>query len=711
MKKFSLAFLLACVLLLAMGITAHADSTVAINAANFPDSNFRAYISDIWDGDKNGILDGDEISLAVGLDVRSADITTMQGIEYLTALRELHADNMTELSGTLDLTQNTLLELVSLSRCPNLADVNLGSKANLYSLITNNSTSLHSMTLGSCPQLRVLGAYNTALTALNISGCPLVLNLLDDQYYRFENGAHVYEESPRHDGHNFWYDPDTMLNFGSVVPIIAGVFPDDYFRQYVRETWDTNGSGSLDFNEIAAADMIILSIFDDHWIENGMVTQAQADEVRSRWQPNITSLEGIQYFSGLKHLFASDMPKMSGSLDFSYNTELVTLHISNAGLTDITLGSLPKLESFRCHENRLSAVDLSGCPALKDIYVMRLGLTELDLSNNPNLEFVHCNDNALTGLDLSNNPNLERLGCANNRLSSLDLGGQKNLTYLNVMDNNLTALDVSGNSRLEELWCGSNSLTVLDLGRNLLLKKLGCENNQLTSLSVNQLSDLVFLRAGANQLTALDVSALSELEELYCYRNELGALDLRGCPKLKYLQCMRCALTELDISSCPLLVECYSHNNQLGELNVGTKNELRILSVYGSTMPVLDISGCPKLLNLVRENDYHEDGDECWYGPDEDNAPVLQYSKAILLKTSADQKIGILRLPASVTKVETEAFSGIDADIVVLPQGCETVESRAFADSPSLKIVHVPQNTTVAADAFDGCSVYINTVA
>ena len=37
---------------------------VRINANTFPDPNFRAYVSEAFDGDKNGLLDGDEIPVA-----------------------------------------------------------------------------------------------------------------------------------------------------------------------------------------------------------------------------------------------------------------------------------------------------------------------------------------------------------------------------------------------------------------------------------------------------------------------------------------------------------------------------------------------------------------------------------------------------------------------------------------------------------------------
>lgn len=65
----------------------------------------------------------------------------------------------------------------------------------------------------------------------------------------------------------------------------------------------------------------------------------------------------------------------------------------------------------------------------------------------------------------------------------------------------------------------------------------------------------------------------------------------------------------------------------------------------------------------------------------------------------------MLDLPADVVAIEEGAFLGTDAEMVIIPEGCVSIGSRAFADMPNLRYVRVPAGTTVAADAFDGCNV------
>lgn len=82
--------------------------SVKINAANFPDPNFRAVISGAdYDRDGNGVLSAKEILLLRNLYCDNRDISSLKGIEYFTELRGLYCmDNRIK---TMDLTGNKLL--------------------------------------------------------------------------------------------------------------------------------------------------------------------------------------------------------------------------------------------------------------------------------------------------------------------------------------------------------------------------------------------------------------------------------------------------------------------------------------------------------------------------------------------------------------------------------------------------------------------------
>lgn len=64
-----------------------------------------------------------------------------------------------------------------------------------------------------------------------------------------------------------------------------------------------------------------------------------------------------------------------------------------------------------------------------------------------------------------------------------------------------------------------------------------------------------------------------------------------------------------------------------------------------------------------------------------------------------------LYLPASLTTVSDEAFVGASAGEVVIPEGCVSIGSRAFADCPNLYAVTIPASVTeISEDAFEGCT-------
>ena len=61
----------------------------------------------------------------------------------------------------------------------------------------------------------------------------------------------------------------------------------------------------------------------------------------------------------------------------------------------------------------------------------------------------------------------------------------------------------------------------------------------------------------------------------------------------------------------------------------------------------------------------------------------------------------VLELPTGLKAIEEEAFAGISARTVVIPEGCTSIGSLAFADCGSLKYVVIPDSvTSIEGDAF-----------
>ncbi|MBR4459043.1 MAG: leucine-rich repeat protein [Clostridia bacterium] len=64
----------------------------------------------------------------------------------------------------------------------------------------------------------------------------------------------------------------------------------------------------------------------------------------------------------------------------------------------------------------------------------------------------------------------------------------------------------------------------------------------------------------------------------------------------------------------------------------------------------------------------------------------------------------LILLPAELTEIDVEAFSGMGCRAVILPEGCLSVGSKAFSGCSKLIYVYIPSSVkNIADDAFEGC--------
>ena len=82
-----LAALAAALCLLSVPVFAEDD--VAINEVNFPNANFRSYVSKNIDTNSDGKLSADEIAEVYDIDVESMNIQSLKGIEYFENVKWL----------------------------------------------------------------------------------------------------------------------------------------------------------------------------------------------------------------------------------------------------------------------------------------------------------------------------------------------------------------------------------------------------------------------------------------------------------------------------------------------------------------------------------------------------------------------------------------------------------------------------------------------
>ena len=164
--------------------------------------------------------------------------------------------------------------------------------------------------------------------------------------------------------------------------------PDDVFRTYLLENFDSDGDRRISRNECKTIEEIDCN------------------------RKNISSLQGIEYFTALK--------------------------------------------SLNCRGTEITELDLSNNPDLQYLWCFDTELTALDLSKNTNLQTLNCSGTKLTALDLSRNPDIWMMNCSETEITELDLSKNPGLNHLNCYDTKLTVLDLSQNTELISLNCYSN---------------------------------------------------------------------------------------------------------------------------------------------------------------------------------------------------------------------------------------------------------------
>lgn len=172
---------------------------------------------------------------------------------------------------------------------------------------------------------------------------------------------------------------------------------------------------------------------------NGQIELAEANlvyELRIS-NSNISSLEGIQYFTNLRKLDAMQNSNL-GSLDFTALTNLESLRLGENEITSINVTGLTQLKTLDLFANSLTFLDVSTLTSLEtlDTY-QNFNLTTIDLSGISNITTLLIGDNPITSLNLQNLTNLIQFECTNTGIITLDLSNNPNIGFMLIHSNNM----------------------------------------------------------------------------------------------------------------------------------------------------------------------------------------------------------------------------------------------------------------------------------
>ena len=215
------------------------------------------------------------------------------------------------------------------------------------------------------------------------------------------------------------------------------------------------------------------------------MTEAQSVKEFSVINLGITSLKGIEYFYNITTLYC-------------FGNRLVHLDVSKCTL----------LEILDCSCNMLVDLNVSNCKSLKKLYCQNESSGKgIVYSNGVWKGFIYSKEG--------------------NKITTLDVSGCPILNVINCSGNNINSLKLTNCNQLSSLYCSYNDLTSLDLSSCTLLKGINCENNKLTNINLSKCTELQAINCEGNSLSQLDCQVCYGIQVIFGKGNPLTNVILK----------------------------------------------------------------------------------------------------------------------------------------------------------------------------------------
>ncbi|MBR4342301.1 MAG: leucine-rich repeat domain-containing protein, partial [Lachnospiraceae bacterium] len=297
------------------------DTMVIIDENNFPDSIFRAYVSDNFDTNGDGLLSSEEIADAKNIDISESELSSVDGIKFLTELEYVKI-GYTQIK-ELDLTNH---------------------KKIVYLYLWYNE--LENIKITGCSELKHFSCDDNKITSIDLTGCNKLVSV---EVYWNELTEIILDYCPDMESLYCYCNKLTSLDLSKTPNL-----------RYLNCGW--NNISRLDFTKTPELENLSfysnnLSIFD---------------------LSNCTKLKYLRCdFNGINSLDLSECTELK-NLDCSYNkidsldlsscTELKELDCHNNKLTKLDISSLPNLYTIKCKNNSITLLDITNNNCLCRVY-------------------------------------------------------------------------------------------------------------------------------------------------------------------------------------------------------------------------------------------------------------------------------------------------------------------------------------------------------
>ncbi|MBR0531057.1 MAG: leucine-rich repeat domain-containing protein [Bacteroidales bacterium] len=389
------------------GSVASCKVTVTAEEVSFPDANFRMYMLNNFDLNKNGKISVSEAEKVNAIQIpNNSEIESLQGIEYCVNLTIL---NVTHSYSTSSGTNQDGSRWYRINNPGNIKTLDLSRNVKLQTLYCSGN------------QLKALDvSNNTVLTRLNCGANQLTTLVVSKNTVLTQLSC--------------YYNQLSVLDISK--------------NTELRDLYCYD-------NQLTALDVSKNSVLTQLSCSNNQLTALDVTKNTMLQNLNcgsnkITTLN-VSHNTALTQL--SCYSNQLTALDVSKNTALQFLECGSNKITTLDVSKNTALTSLYCYNNQLTALDVTKNTMLQYLNCGSNKITTLNVSHNTALTGLQCYFNQLTSLDMTKNNKLEYLYCYYNQLTSLDVTKNTALTNLYCYYNKLTSLDVSKNPNLQYLDC------------------------------------------------------------------------------------------------------------------------------------------------------------------------------------------------------------------------------------------------------------------
>ena len=408
------------------------------------------------------------------------NITSLQGIEYLTNLEEVILRTVTQ-STDLDFSYNKELKYLLIT-AKNANSINLTQNLKLEEIFGYLSQNEKNLDLSHLTSLYWLEIDNSGIKNVNLPSNVYTVRLSGNKISDITIPTSVRKLMLNSNNITNITLPEGIEEVSLAgnnienITIPTSVERLDLYSNKISSIVLPNGikSVSLSDNKIsnitlpAGVEYVRVS---KNNIENIVFSgNVKSLEANSNNITNITLPEGIEEVSlASNNIENITIPTSVKRLNLSSNkisnidlpTNIQTAELNNNKISNIDLSKNNDLLVLELHENPLEDIDVRNNPnLLKLVFGIKTEKDTIDFSINPKLSTVKIygkDGGKIKALDFSNQPNLSELRLENLGITNLNIENNLKLSKLSLENNNLNTIDLSKNKNIWTLHLNNNN--------------------------------------------------------------------------------------------------------------------------------------------------------------------------------------------------------------------------------------------------------------